>query len=404
MLKYGTVKFLLVFILVLVSFACTIPENRAEGVSIQETTVAGTVDARLTEVLFNTLVAQLTQAPEGTLTPLPTIEPSLTSLPSATLIPPTSTPPPPTLTPTATFTPIPPSPTPIPCNRALFVADVTIPDNSVFNANTSITKVWRLSNNGSCTWTTDYQLIFISGSQMGGVSPVYINTTVPPNQTVDVAINLITPGTSGSYAGFWMLRSPSWIIFGIGLNADIAFWVKTIVSQPTATLDPNIRMDFSQYYCYAKWVNSSGVSLACPSSGYDFNNASVTISSAPMIETAYQDDEMTIITIPNNGTNGVISGRYPPIKVLTGDRFQALLGCLASSPRCSVTFHLKYSADSGPIQELGSWVETFDGNRTQVDVDLSPLNGKSVEFILEVQNNGDSSDDRAFWMVPHIKR
>jgi hypothetical protein len=101
----------------------------------------------------------------------------------------------------------------------------------------------------------------------------------------------------------------------------------------------------------------------------------------------------------------MISGSYPAVNVKAGDRFTALIGCLYESPNCSVTFELKYSADSGPIQSLGSWVEVSDGNFNRLNVDLSALAGKSVEFILSVNNNnGSSQDDRFFIMVPMVYR
>ena len=251
--------FLLCFsILATLSFACRLPQSgTGTGMNNQETAIAYTVEARLTEAMLNTFVAALTQTPlPGTLPPA-TLPANPTTLPTNTALPPTFTAVPPTLTPLPTFTPPPPTPTPIPCNRALFVADVTYPDNTFINANTPFTKVWRLKNNGACTWTPDYQLIFSSGNQMSGASAVNINATVPPNQTVDVAVNLISPPTAGSYAGYWMLRSPTGIVFGIGNNADVAFWVKINVSQPTATFDPNIRMDFAQYYCCLLYTSPS---------------------------------------------------------------------------------------------------------------------------------------------------
>ena len=36
--------------------------------------------------------------------------------------------------------------------------------------------------------------------------------------------------------------------------------------------------------------------------------------------------------------DGKITARFPPIKILSGDRFISLLGCLNASPKCSVTF------------------------------------------------------------------
>ena len=52
-----------------------------------------------------------------------------------------------------------------------------------------------------------------------------------------------------------------------------------------------------------------------------------------------------------------------------------------------------------------TWTEVFDGKHTHVDIDLIALNGQSVEFILEIENNDNTSeDDRAFWLVPMIVR
>jgi hypothetical protein len=74
--------------------------------------------------------------------------------------PPTSTPPPtltpiiPSLTPVVPTSTPPPTLTPVPCDRAAFVADVTVPDGTNFAPGTTFVKTWRLKNNGSCTWTT----------------------------------------------------------------------------------------------------------------------------------------------------------------------------------------------------------------------------------------------------------
>ena len=38
----------------------------------------------------------------------------------------------------------------------VFVSDVTIKDGQTLYGNESFTKVWRVKNTGSCTWTPDY--------------------------------------------------------------------------------------------------------------------------------------------------------------------------------------------------------------------------------------------------------
>jgi len=401
MVKKRFTPFIILSVVFIVSLACTLGAPSATQDPDQiSTTIAQTVEDRLTEAAFNKLVLQLTYIaqnnPLAPVTTTPIISPAI--LPSATPLPPSATPLP-------TFTPIPPSPTPLPCHWAQFVADITIPDKTVLSANQGFIKTWRLRNIGACTWTPDYQIIFSSGNAMNSQASVPINATVAPNQTVDISLNFISPASSGSYSGYWMLRSANGIVFGIGNTASIAFWVSISVNQPAATLNPANPVNFAESVCYGNWTNNGATVLPCPASGYNYATGSISKTNSPILEIDYQDDEPAIITIPADGSGGLISGRYPPINVQTGDRFRSLVGCLSESPNCSVNFNLKYIANGGSIQSLGSWTETYDGNRTSLDIDLNALAGKSVEFILEVQNNnGSSSNDRAFWLMPKILR
>src|SRR5512135_3467629 len=49
------------------------------------------------------------------------------------------------------------------CDRAQFIADVTVPDGTRFSPGAAFTKTWRLKNVGTCTWSTSYTLVFSSG-------------------------------------------------------------------------------------------------------------------------------------------------------------------------------------------------------------------------------------------------
>jgi hypothetical protein len=111
------------------------------------------------------------------------------------------------------------------CDWAAFVKDVTIPDGQKFSAGDTFTKVWRLKNRGTCTWTSDYMLVFVSGDQMGGTTAVRLPGIVAPGQTVDVSVTLTAPAKRGHYVGNWMLHNPSGVLFGIGDNANNAFYV-----------------------------------------------------------------------------------------------------------------------------------------------------------------------------------
>ena len=195
---------------------------------------------------------------------------------------------------------------------------------------------------------------------------------------------------------------PNGVLFALGDNADVSFWVKIVTINQQVTWPASQPMDFAANFCSAMWMNHAGL-IACPATQDDFTNGSVYRTFDPKIEDNYQDDEITLVVIPSAGTSGVISGRYPAVTVLNGDRFQALVGCMDKMDDCDVTFRLKY-VDAGGIYTLGSWHEVYEGMHTRVDVDLSGLAGKQVQFILEVDNNGSSYEDKVFWMLPHIKR
>ena len=152
--------------------------------------------------------------PTLTFTSIPTDTPTKQLVVSDTPTP-TSVIPDPVYTPTSTS---------VPCNRASFVQDMTIPDGTQIIINESFTKTWKLKNTGSCTWTSTYALVFDSGSQMGGPSSkVLTNSDIAPGATIDISVDLVAPNDPGTYRGNWMLKEPGGTLFGLSTGA---FWVE----------------------------------------------------------------------------------------------------------------------------------------------------------------------------------
>ncbi len=164
----------------------------------------------------------------------PTIEntqlpptPTTVSVPTATSTP----------VPTATAT-MPPTPTSSNCTSlAKFVDDVTVPDDTEMLPGQEFIKTWRLQNVGTCTWTNQFDTIFVSGDQMNGISPLPLTTAVAPNATLDISVTLKAPGTTGTYHGNWELRTPSGVIFGLGNNASDPFYVQIKVVEGVSELN-----------------------------------------------------------------------------------------------------------------------------------------------------------------------
>jgi hypothetical protein len=172
--------------------------------------------ATLQAMVEQTMVAMTQNAPS----PTPTL-----SLPTATAIPATSTSVPATNTPPATATAV------TYCDWVMFIKDVTIPDGTKMGPGEVFTKTWRLQNRGTCTWTSDYMLVFTGGDQMGETTAVRLPGRVSPGQTVDISVTLTAPNSTGRQVGYWMLRNPSGQLFGYGNSAEKAFYVDIKVAK-----------------------------------------------------------------------------------------------------------------------------------------------------------------------------
>ncbi len=210
--------------LVISSLACNLPGSEEAD---RDAAVQATINAVETE---RALLEGEDGPPPGPVgeepTPTPTQEPAVEE---------------PSPTPKPTFTPL-PTATEIPCDRATFVTDVTVPDGADYSPGDVFTKTWRLKNTGSCTWISGYDLVFDHGDQMGAPAAVQLTSgTVGPNQTLDVSVQLTAPGSEGGYKGYFKLRNPQGVVFGIGATGSVAFWVEIEVLGPP---EPNFTVSF----------------------------------------------------------------------------------------------------------------------------------------------------------------
>ncbi len=111
-----------------------------------------------------------------------------------------------------------------------------------------------------------------------------------------------------------------------------------------------------------------------------------------------------LLTYPERGGDGIITGKYPNFRVEGGDRFQATIGCLELANDCDMIYRLQYQIGNGSIRTLGQWRELYEGGSYNINVDLSFLAGERVKFILTVLANGSSHEDFALWINPRITR
>lgn len=175
--------------------------------------------------------------------PLPTKSPTRTSTVEARL---TSAP---------TFTPD------IPCEKAEFIMDVTVPDGTKLQPREAFTKTWRLKNVGTCTWTPAYDLMFVSGELMGMSEPQPLATEVAPGKTVDISVNMLAPAALGSYQSYWGLENDSGERVPIVGNLDGTFYVDIKVVGPDfkVTLDSlTVTCHKPNYFTATAMIRSNG--------------------------------------------------------------------------------------------------------------------------------------------------
>lgn len=391
----------LIFILgILLLTACNFPganETPTTGPEVIYTSAA------------QTLIAQYTQAAAGT--PIGVASPTTGANPATPTLPmvlvPTATPPAPTNTPLPTNTPVPPTatPIPIPCDRAQFISDVTVPDNTEIAAGTTFVKTWRMKNNGSCTWTPGYAVVFYNGDAMSGPTSAPItNGTVPPGSTVDVSVSLIAPVTPGLYRGNWRLRNTAGAVFGIGNYADQSFWVQIKSMAPTPSPSPTsaytLSFDFIARGPDASWRNGTN-NIPWGDPPDDHPGVAVNVVNIKM-ENGKTYPSL-LATYPEHIKDGKIIGTYPAYTIQANDHLRTQIGFKADCGAGSVKYQIKYLEGQSEVT-VGEWLENCDGAIASLDVNLSALVGHTVQFELVVVAVGTPDTWSTLWVSPRIER
>lgn len=313
--------------------------------------------------------------------------------------------------PLATQTPLPPSPTvtlppptstPLPCDRVRFIKDVTIPDNTEIEAGSTFVKTWRLQNAGACTWSPQYALVLTGGEPMGSPVAVPLPQYVASGEMVDVSVTLTAPLVGGTYRAEYKLRNASNIVFGIGEKND-PFYVA--IKVPTVR---GVVFDFLARAAQAEWKSGTGnvfeTNLAFNGADDDVNGVAK-LKEGVRLENGINSSRI-LLTVPKRVENGFIAGTFPAYLVQGGDRFRARIGFITPDGTCGnvkAKFRLNVVLD-GNLNTLETWEKVCNGQLMTVDVSLSRLQGKTVQFMLAVLADGDPSGDWAIWSSPRIER
>lgn len=283
-------------------------------------------------------------------------------------------------------------------DRAQFIADVTVPDGTRYDPGATFTKTWRLRNIGTCTWSTSYTMVFDSGTQMGSTASVAMPSSVAPGSNVDVSVNMTAPNAAGHYLGYWKFKNAAGTLFGIGVNANRSWWVEINVN---GTSGGGVGYDFTANASSAVWSSGAG-GLSFPGTDGDAKGFALKIDQ-PNFESGVTATQPGLLVSPHQITNGYIQAVYPDFTVQSGDRFQATVGCQAGATSCYVAYRLDYQVGN-TVRTFWTFREKFEGWTYTANLNLSPLAGQTVKFVLYVSAWGSPVGDRALWGNPVIAR
>jgi len=222
---------------------------------------------------------------------------------------------------------------------------------------------------------------------------------VAPNQTIDLVMNFTAPLIEGDYRGNWQIRNDKGEIFGTTSTANKPFWVAIKVKSPPLS---GTVYDFTANACSAQWFTGAGT-LNCPGVDKD-PNGFVLKQTTSKLEDGTSLTRPSLLTVPQDSFNSYIRAVYPSFKVQQGDRFQAIVNCEGGAASCGVLFRVDYQLADGIVHDFWAFGEQYDGQYFTADLDLSPLAGQDVKFVLTILSLGPASGDRALWVEPRIVR
>ena len=269
---------------------CNMPARATASPTLDVTQAYQTVEARLTEAISRTPTISPTL-------PVPTSTRAGTT-PTATLLVETLTP----ALPTA----------PSGCDQASpgVPIDVTIPDDTVMRPGEAFIKTWRLQNIGTCTWTSNYALVWFSGEQLDATQAVPLSGTTESGQSLDISVEMKAPNTPGTYQSWWKLRNPSGALFGIGPNSDAGFWVRIIVEgEPITTGTPTATETSGPTLTPTVGVQVSGSATLQNTNLYDLDRNEINNGSEDL---SYEEIDLKYILIPVENTLLGVAGLNEP--------------------------------------------------------------------------------------------
>ena len=223
----GIILALLSLSLVLAACAPSLPPTPSEAEIAQQ--VASTQQAKATQNSVETLVALVTElSNQPTWTP----QPACPVCPTQVVVVPTAATTPNPNEATAQPTTAPTAEAGKKCFQFDFLGDVNYPPGTIVKPGTKFSKTWTVKNTGTCTWSRDYDVVFVGGEAFGSNKRGDITREVVPGDIIEITIEGMTaPQTEGTYYSYWMIAAPDGARVGYGPNQQWGLGIELVVSK-----------------------------------------------------------------------------------------------------------------------------------------------------------------------------
>ena len=229
MRKMKKSKWIILALLSLVLAACapSLPPTPSEAEIAQQ--VASTQQAKATQNSVETLVALVTElSNQPTWTP----QPACPVCPTQVVVVPTAATTPNPNEATAQPTTAPTAEAGKKCFQFDFLGDVNYPPGTIVKPGTKFSKTWTVKNTGTCTWSRDYDVVFVGGEAFGSNKRGDITREVVPGDIIEITIEGMTaPQTEGTYYSYWMIAAPDGARVGYGPNQQWGLGIELVVSK-----------------------------------------------------------------------------------------------------------------------------------------------------------------------------
>ena len=289
-------------------------------------------------------------------------------------------------------------------NSFAYVYDITIPDGMTITPNTVFTKTWYVTNTGTCTWNSNYKLVYHSGDQVGKSKSFPLVKTgyaIKPGESTTVSAELVAPYINPSesardYETYWAIQSDKGEEFGGGAAKNVYLSSKFHLDHQFSPIQ-----NFGSLVC----SDQEGY-IPCGVMDNGEGRGSVYYDETPMNESRRSQGAPGIVAVPSSGSNGgIVRFEFGPLRFSRGSTFYTNFSCRPDSPTCDVQVRL-YVREPGYeeqlVQETREWYDGFMGEWKLILDDIGVFD-QDFYYILEVETNGGSDkDDRILFINTRI--